>query len=245
MKINCIAIDDEPLALEIISDYVERFPFLNLLATFTSATESISFIKQNKIDLIFLDIQMEELTGIQLLNIINPHPHVIFTTAYDTYALQGYELNVIDYLLKPFSFERFAKAIDKAYEKIVINQAPASADNKEIQAAKQKDSYIFIKADSKMRKVELNDILYIEGQGDYLKIVTNKERIMALLNFKKIEGILPDDRFIRVHKSYIIAVDKIDYVEKNRIKIADQLIPVSDTYKKHFLHIIEKHGISY
>lgn len=245
MKINCIAIDDEPLALEIISDYVERFPFLNLLATFTSATESISFIKENKIDLIFLDIQMEELTGIQLLNIINPHPHVIFTTAYDSYALQGYELDVIDYLLKPFSFERFAKAVDKAYEKIIINKAPASGGSNEVQAEKQKDSYIFIKADSKMRKIELSDILYIEGQGDYLKIVTNKERIMALLNFKKIEEILPDERFIRVHKSYIIAVDKIEYVEKSRIKIADQLIPVSDTYKKHFQHIIGKHGINY
>jgi two-component system, LytTR family, response regulator len=245
MKINCIAIDDEPLALEIISDYVERFPFLNLLATFTSATESISFIKQNKIDLIFLDIQMEELTGIQLLNIINPHPHVIFTTAYDSYALQGYELDVIDYLLKPFSFERFAKAVDKAYEKIIINKTPTSTGSNEVQNEKQKDSYIFIKADSKMRKIELNDILYIEGQGDYLKIVTNKERIMALLNFKKIEEILPDERFIRVHKSYIIAVDKIEYVEKSRIKIADQLIPVSDTYKKHFQHIIGKHGINY
>lgn len=245
MKINCIAIDDEPLALEIIQDYVERFPFLNLMATFTNATESITFIKQNKIDLIFLDIQMDELTGIQLLNIINPHPHVIFTTAYDNYALQGYELDVIDYLLKPFSFERFGKAIDKAYEKIIVNKIPARAIESESQSDKQKETYIFIKADSKMRKVELSDILYIEGQGDYLKIVTQKERIMALLNFKKIEEILPDERFIRVHKSYIIAVDKIEYVEKNRIKIADQHIPISDTYKKHFQHIIGKHGINY
>lgn len=243
MKINCIAIDDEPLALEVISDYVSKFPFLNLMATFTNATDSISFIKEKKIDLIFLDIQMDELTGIQLLNIINPHPQVIFTTAYDSYALQGYELNIIDYLLKPISFERFAKAIDKAYEKIITNKIPASNTGLDNQQVIQKEDYIFVKADSKIKKVELSEILYIEGQGDYLKIVTRKERIMTLLNFKKIEEILPDERFIRVHKSYIIAVEKIEYVEKSRVKIADALIPVSDTYKKQFQHIISKHGI--
>jgi two-component system LytT family response regulator len=237
MKINCIAVDDEPLALDIIINYVSKVPFLNLLKTFDNGMETINYIKENKVDLIFLDIQMEELTGIQLLNILQPKPMIIFTTAYDSFALQGFELEAIDYLLKPISFERFLKAVNKTYDKmnniaIVVKTEPL--------VLKPTENYFFVKTEFRYEKVNFDEILYIEGMGDYLRIVTKAKRVMTLQNFKKMEESLPADQFCRVHKSYIIAFDKIESIERNRIKITDQLIPISDSYKKVFFDIFDK-----
>lgn len=243
MKITCIAIDDEPLALDIIRDYCMKVPFLNLIRTFNNAVESVEFIRNNKIDLIFLDIQMEELTGIQLLNALKTKPYVIFTTAYDSYAIQGFELDVMDYMLKPISFERFLKGADKVYEKMQsdLKSKPASQDT--VITSAPGEPFFFVKTETRIEKVRFADVLYIEGMGDYWRIITPQKKIMSLLNFKKLEEILPQNQFVRVHKSFIIALDKIDNVERNRIKIADRLIPVSETFRKTFFDLIEKRKI--
>ncbi|HEX7410802.1 MAG TPA: LytTR family DNA-binding domain-containing protein [Bacteroidales bacterium] len=239
MNINCIAIDDEPLALDIIKDYCSRVPFLNLLRTFDNAVESIQFIHDNKVDLMFLDIQMEELTGLQLLNALKTRPFVILTTAYDNYAIQGFELDVLDYMLKPISFERFLKGVNRASERImpemreVIRQEIHPPDPAE-------ESFFFVKTETRIEKVDASEVLYVEGMGDYWRIVTRNKRIMTLMNAKRIEDMLREPQFCRVHKSFFVAIDKINSIERNRIKIAVQLIPVSDTYRSNFFALIEK-----
>jgi two-component system, LytTR family, response regulator len=240
MKINCIAIDDEPLALDIIRDYCSKIPFLNLIQTFDNPMDSIEFIRNNKLDLLFLDIQMEELTGIQLLHALKHRPYVIFTTAYDTYAIQGFELDIIDFLLKPISFERFVKSVDKVYERMQTDQMLKSPKPEPVSVAPSEEVYFFVKTETRMEKVRYADVLYIEGMGDYWRIITPAKRIMTLLNYKKLEEMLPPRQFIRVHKSFIVAVDKIDSIERNRIKIADRMIPVSETFRKTFFDFIEK-----
>ncbi len=239
MKIKCIAVDDEPLALDIIKDYCSRVPYLDLIKTFDNALHALDYIKNNKFDLMFLDIQMDELTGIQLLNILKNKPYVIFTTAYPNYAVQGFELDVVDYLLKPISFERFIKAVDKVYEKLQLEYLQKSSLNTKTDAG-VKDDYFFVKSEFHYEKIFIKDILYIEGMGDYLRIVTPNKRIMTLLNFKKMEDMLPEDNFCRVHKSYIIALDKIESLERNHIKISDKSIPISETYRKNFFSILDK-----
>ena len=240
MKINCVAIDDEPLALDIIKDYCSKVPFLNLEKTFENAVESIDFLNNSKIDLLFLDIQMDGLTGIQLLNAIKKKPLTIFTTAYDHYAIKGFDLDIIDYLLKPISFERFIKAVDKVYDKIHLEQLIKNKPTETIvKSVGTDEDYIFVKTEYRFEKILFADILYIEGMGDYLRIITPSKRIMTLQNFKKVEEMLPQNKFFRVHKSYIIAVDKIENIERNRIKIADQIIPISETYKKPFFDFLD------
>ncbi|MDB4581509.1 LytTR family DNA-binding domain-containing protein [Draconibacterium sp.] len=241
MKMNCIAVDDEILALKKIKRYAEKIDYLNLLGTFDNALSTFSFLRENRVDLIFLDIQMDEFTGIQLLETIKDPPHIILTTAFDEYALKAYELDVMDYLLKPIPFERFVKAVEKVYARFLKDmnhQTPAiepSADNEH-----QKPEYTFVKSGSKTVKVYFNKILYVEGMRDYLQIHTEDSKIMTLLNFKKMEELLDSQNFIRVHKSYIISIDKIDYIESNTIKIRDKLIPVSSTYKVAFYNLLNK-----
>jgi DNA-binding LytR/AlgR family response regulator len=242
MKINCIAVDDEPLALDVIEDYINKVPFLNLLKVFDNAIDAMEFLRNEKVDLMFLDIQMEELTGIQMLNIIKPKPEVIFTTAYDKFALQGYELDVTDYLLKPISFERFVKAVDKVYEKFCKVNA-VKAHPTEVSIFNPRTDYFFVKSGFKLHKVTFDEILYVEGQGDYLKIVTPRARIMTLQTFKGVEDILPQSNFIRVHKSYIVAIDKIDSIEGNMIRIAEVQLPVGESYKKQFQMILDQKKI--
>jgi DNA-binding LytR/AlgR family response regulator len=240
MKITCIAIDDEPLALEIIQDYCSRIPFLELKATFDNAVDSIEFIRNNKLDLIFLDIQMEELTGIQLLYALKTRPYVIFTTAYDTYAIQGFDLDIVDYLLKPISFERFVKSAGKVYEKIQAERLLKEKPTRESPGQSHGDTYFFVKTENRMEKLRYADVLYIEGMGDYWRIITNTKKIMTLLNYKKLEELLLPGQFMRVHKSFIVAIDKIENVERNRIRIADRLIPVGETYREQFFSLIGK-----
>ncbi|HEX3007651.1 MAG TPA: LytTR family DNA-binding domain-containing protein [Bacteroidales bacterium] len=239
MKIDCIAIDDEPLALDIIKDYALKVPFLNLIQTFDNALESLDFLKQQRVDLLFLDIQMDDLTGIQLLNVIKQKPLVIFTTAYDKFAIQGYELDALDYLLKPISFERFLRAVDKAYDRLASRHENSMDNSPAKPANTANDDYIFVKTEFHLEKVRFSDILFIEGMGDYLLIQTPTSKIMTLQNFRKIEEVLPDGRFERVHKSYIVALDKIDRIERNRIYINQKIIPISDTYRKTFFDALD------
>lgn len=242
MKIDCLAIDDEPLALDIIRNYAEKVPYLNLLATHDNVLESLEYLKTHQVDLLFLDIQMEELTGIQLLNVLKFKPLVIFTTAYDRYAIQSYELDVMDYLLKPISFERFLKAVDKVYDK---HQQKPDHGNPVLQETTNitPTDYIFVKSEFHLEKVTLSEIKYIEGMGDYLMIHTIYRKIMTLQSFRKAEELLPASQFCRVHKSFMVAIDKIESIERNRIKIGDVLIPVSESYRKIFFNIVEKRGL--
>jgi two-component system, LytTR family, response regulator len=238
MNINCIAIDDEPLALDIIKDYCSKIVFLNLLKTFDNAIESIEYIRSNKVDLIFLDIQMEELTGIQLLNALKHRPFVIFTTAYERYAIQGFELDVVDYMLKPISFERFIKGVNKVFERMQLDTGGVKPEIDKPKTAEA--SFFFVKTETRMERIENNDVLYVEGMGDYWRIVTKTRRIMTLMNARKLEEVLHEPQFCRVHKSFFIALDKIESIERNRIKIGDQYIPVSETYHKAFFDLVER-----
>jgi DNA-binding LytR/AlgR family response regulator len=243
MKLKCIAIDDEPLALEIITAYIEKVPFLKLLKTFDNAIDSIDYIKNNKIDLMFLDIEMESLSGIQLIHALKERPEIIFTTAYDSYAVEGFELDAADYLLKPISFERFVKSVDRVYNNLKASRPKQEGESQSTVRFSSSGNYIFVKTENRLQKVAFSEILYIEGQGDYLKIVTPSAKIMTLQNFKKFEETLPRDNFIRVHKSYLVAINKIESISRNRIKIGNTLIPVSDSYKNAFYEVIGKKGL--
>jgi two-component system, LytTR family, response regulator len=243
MKINCIAVDDEPLALEIISSYCSKVPFLSLLGTFNKPLEALSFMTENKVELLFLDIQMEELTGIQLLSSLKVKPFTILTTAYDNYALQGFDLDVIDYLLKPISFDRFLKGVNKVMDRIHPDISE-NLNNSENSAILHEESYFFVKTETRMERIEKKDILYVEGMGDYWRIVTRNKRIMTLMNAKKIEDILHEPNFCRVHKSFFAAIDKIESIERKHIKVAEQRIPISETYEKKFFDLIEKNKMA-
>ncbi len=241
MKIKCIAIDDEPLALDIVTAYCNKVPFLNLAGTFSNAFDTLEYLRHNTVDLMFLDIQMEELTGIQLLNSLNNKPLVIFTTAYDHYALQGFDLDVLDYLLKPIPFERFVKAANKALEKIQHQAETNIPEKTERNVTSGSPTFFFVKTETRIEKVNASEVLYVEGMGDYWRIVTLNRRIMTLMNARGIEEILHEPGFCRVHKSFFVSIDKIEFVERKQIKIGEILIPISDTYQKNFFDLIEKH----
>jgi two-component system LytT family response regulator len=240
MTIRCIAVDDEPLALVKMEDYIQKIPFLELKGSFDNPMRALEFLKQNAVDLLFLDIRMDQLTGIQLLEVLSNKPRVILTTAYDSYALKGYELDVSDYLLKPISFDRFLKAVEKVYDELKYIKEPVHMPVvSSLQHVQSHPEYFFIKTEYRMQKVFFKDILFIEGMKDYLRIHTLKERIMTLMSFSKMEQILPGDNFVRIHKSYIIALDKIESIEKSKIKIATHDLPIGEMYKKLFMEILE------
>ena len=242
--IRCLIVDDEPLALHILEDYISKIPFLQLVKSTTNPIEALTIVQDKGADLVFLDVQMPELSGIQFLRIANGKAKVILTTAYPQYALEGYELDVIDYLLKPIAFDRFFKAVQKAQ---TIMQPMVTAENKPAQPAQQQQQqqqdflsdFIFVKTEHKIQKVYLNNILFIEGLKDYISIFTPAERIITLQNMKKMEDALPAKYFIRVHKSYIVSVNKIDSIERSRIFIGDKIIPVGDTYREGFFKVVD------
>ena len=241
--IRCLIVDDEPLALHILEDYISKIPFLQLVKATTNPIEALTIVQEKGADLVFLDVQMPELSGIQFLRIANGKAKVILTTAYPQYALEGYELDVIDYLLKPIAFDRFFKAVQKAQ---TIMQPPVAAGAKPVQAEPAQQprqdflsDFIFVKTEHKIQNVYLNDILFIEGLKDYISIFTPAERIITLQNMKKMEDALPSKYFIRVHKSYIVSVNKIDSIERSRIFINDKIIPVGDTYREEFFKVID------
>jgi DNA-binding LytR/AlgR family response regulator len=202
MKISCIAIDDEPLALSKLEGFISKVPELNLIRTFDNAIEAIGWLRKNKTELIFLDIQMEQLTGIQFIEASGTTSRIIITSAYDQYAIKGFELNVTDYLLKPFSFQRFIQAVNKVMEYY--------SQKSEIKnSITENDSYIFVKTEYRLERIDLSEILYIQGMKDYLRIVCTDKKIMTLQSFTKLEESLPLKNFCRVHKSFIVALDKI------------------------------------
>ena len=225
-KYTCIIIEDEPLALEKTKDFVNKVPFLHLSANFDNALNGLTYLNNNKVDVLFLDINMDELSGIELLESSKINSQVIITTAYQQYALKGYELQITDYLLKPFTFNRFLQAVNKAQENLTRRTSDAQPD------------FIFVKTENRLEKIMLNEIVYIEGMRDYLRIHTVNKKIMTLQNFSELEKLIPSSLVCRVHKSYMVALNKIDSIERSRIKIADQLIPVSETYKQAFLQLI-------
>lgn len=250
-KLRCIAVDDEPLALDIIEDYVSKVPFLELVKRTENAIEALQLVQAGGIDLVFLDIQMPELTGIQFLKIANGKSNYILTTAYSQYALESYDLNVSDYLLKPIAFDRFYKAVEKVHnqQQKAVEQTPPPAPvvaapvAAPAPTAHPVQDFIFVKTEHKIQKIQLDDILYIEGLKDYISIYTKAERVITLQNMKKMEETLPSSQFIRVHKSYIISLDKIESIERSRITIFGKVIPIGDTYRDEFFKRIDNKNI--
>lgn len=251
MILKCIAVDDEPLALDIIEDYISKVPFLQLVKRTENAIEALQMVQAGGIDLVFLDIQMPDLTGIQFLKIASGKANYILTTAYSQYALESYDLNVSDYLLKPIAFDRFYKAVEKVHNQIQKSEPAAVVATPEPPAiqplvanhATPVQDFIFVKTEHKIQKIQLDDILYIEGLKDYISIFTKTERVITLQNMKKMEETLPKGEFIRVHKSYIIALDKIESIERSRISIASKIIPIGDTYRDEFFKLIDGKNI--
>jgi two-component system LytT family response regulator len=225
MIISCIIIEDEPLAMERAKESVQKISFLKLLQTFDNGLDAITFLKNEQVDLIFIDIQMDEFSGIHLLESLNHKPAIVIISAFNEYAVKGFELNVTDYLLKPYTFERFMQASLKVYDSI-------KATKRDIQG------FVFIKTEYRLEKVSLDNILFIEGMRDYRQIHTTEKKIMTLETFGELESKLPSNQFIRVHKSYMVSLDKIESIERDRIKIQNELIPISETYRDKFYSAI-------
>jgi DNA-binding LytR/AlgR family response regulator len=240
---SCIIVEDEPLARNLLSAYISKVPRLELKQSFSNALDALEYLRENPVDVLFSDIQMPEVTGITLLKLLKTKPLIFLTTAYSEYALEGYELEVYDYLLKPISFERFLKAVEKGIARLDGNVSqPISTIIQEVQSAPNQD-YIFVKDGTKLVKINLSDILYIEGLKDYVCIYTPQKKIISLQTMKSLEASLPSDRFVRVHNSFIIAFSAIEEIEKDRLVINKSTIPISDTYKKTFREIIDKRQI--
>ncbi|MBL7931515.1 MAG: response regulator transcription factor, partial [Bacteroidia bacterium] len=218
-----------PLAREKTILYVQKLPFLELLASFDNARDALVFLKTRKVDLIFLDINLGELSGIQLLETSKINSEVIIATAYPDFALKGYELDVTDYLLKPYTFERLVQAVEKVQQKLLKRDA---GDKK----------FIFVKTENRLEKILFDDVLYIEGMRDYRSIFTKGKRIMTLQTFKWLEEEVPSNILCRVHKSFMVSLAKIESVERDRIRIGEKFIPISETYKQSFLQLIDRAG---
>jgi len=233
--INCIAIDDEPLALKQIINYVEKTPYLNLLSSFESALDALSYLENNVVDLMFVDINMPDLSGMDFVKSLSNTPKVIFTTAYSEHAIDGFKVDAVDYLLKPISYTDFLKAAEKARNRI----GNAETEDTNIQ---RNDDFLFIKSEYKILRIQLSEIKYIEGMREYLRIhIENQTPIMTLLSMKKMESFLPDKAFMRVHRSYIVNLNKISTIERNRIIFdKDVYIPVSDQYKTSFQKYLDE-----
>jgi len=236
-KLTCCILEDEYLAQEILEEYIRKVPFLELKGSYTSPLEAAAHLQQIKPDLLFLDINMPDLDGLSFIPMLSPRPRIILTTAYDQYALKAYELEVKDYLLKPFTFERFYKSVLRLYrEQSPTLPAEPKAEKPE---ARPEPGHIFLKVGHRIQKIATRDILFVEGMKDYLRIHTRQEKIMTLLSFARLEELLPPQDFARVHRSFLVAIDKIDHIEKNRIQIGDQLIPISDTYAEAFYRMLK------
>ncbi len=236
MKLRCFIIDDEPLALSLLENYVSKTDFLELAGKFTSAIAALNTLRTSPPDLIFLDIQMAELNGLELAQLVPPRTRIILTTALQQYALEGYKVNALDYLLKPFSYANFLNAATKALEWFELK---AKAEN--TPAGERDEPFIFVKTDSKLMRIEIRRILYAEGLKDYLKLyLDNEERpIIVHMTMKNFESIVPPDKFLRVHKSFIVQTSRINIIEHNRIVFGKTRIPVSDSYKEKFQQFME------
>jgi DNA-binding LytR/AlgR family response regulator len=233
MEIKGLIVDDEPLARNVIQEYAKKIPSLTIIGECDDAICAHQQLQKKHVDLLFLDINMPKLTGIEFLKTLKNPPLVIFTTAYSEYALDGFELNVIDYLKKPFSFERFCKAYFRAEEQLLLKKSVQRPDIRE-----KHHDFLFIKSDKKTIKVKISDICYIEGLGDYIKLYMTDKKLVTNLSMKKIENLLPENQFYRIHKSFIISLDKIELIEGNMVKINNVKLPVGNSFRQNFmLHI--------
>jgi len=233
--ISVIALDDEPLALQLVTGYIEKTPGLKLIGQFDNPLDAAEFLADNRVDLIFIDIQMPDLSGIEFTRVIEKGPKVIFTTAFEKYALEGYKLEIVDYLLKPFSYEEFLTAVHKVQNLLRLEQKmPARVD--------VNNEFLFLKSEYKIKRINFNDILYIEGLKDYVKVfIQNSLRpVLSLTSLKLLESKLPENKFMRVHRSFIVNLGKIDTIERSRIVFGKEYIPVSDQYKDKFQEYLDK-----
>ena len=236
MTLNCIIIDDEPLAADLLASYAKKTLFLNLIGVFNSAVEGIKVIRENRVDLIFLDIQMPELSGLEFARILPKETKIIFTTAFSQYAVDGYKANAIDYLMKPVSYDDFLAGANRALEWFrSIRQSENASD----------DRFSFVKSEYKLVKIMFDDILYIEGLKDYVKIylTDGREPVMSLMNMKKIEESLPRPEFMRIHRSYIVHMKKIEGIDRFRVVIGDAVLPSSDSYKTTIQDYLDGHTL--
>jgi len=230
-KLSCIIVDDEPVARKILHEFVEQVPFMDLQGKFENAIKAEAFLKNNAVDMIFLDIEMPKVSGLQFLQKMHIESMVILTTAFPQYALEGYELDIIDYLLKPFALSRFLKAVQKAKDFYQL---------KNMATGTLLPSYIFIKSEKRIEKIELNDILYAESVGNYVSVYTKDKRIIAYLTMKSLESQLPPNDFIKIHQSYLVNASKIDAIEGNEIKIGSRSLPMSRNYREMVMKIVHQ-----
>ncbi|EMS34002.1 Two-component system response regulator [Mariniradius saccharolyticus AK6] len=243
MKLRCVAVDDEPLALDLVAKFISQTSFLQLEAKFDNAIQALGYLNQNQTDLVFLDIQMPDLSGMELARILDgknsgQKPRIIFTTAYNQFAIEGYKVDALDYLLKPFSYEEFLKASTKAYQYFEKLQKPAESSPD----LEKNHDYIFLKVEYQLVKVMVKDIAYVEAYKDYVKVhLTNKPNpLLSLTSMKAMEDMLPPQDFMRVHRSFIINLNHIDSVSRNVVNIGDAHITVSDNYKEPFMHFLSR-----
>lgn len=236
--IRTITIDDEPLALQLVSGYVEKVPGLELVGSFDNPLDAMEYLQGNEVDLIFLDIHMPDLNGIEFARILDNRPKIIFTTAYERYALEGFKLDIVDYLLKPFGFDEFLKAAEKAKKLIAYEQNDSKGE--EVEANQE---FLFLKSEYKIKRINFNDIQYIEGLKDYVKVYLQHQTkpILSLSSLKALESKLPGTKFMRVHRSFIVNLEKIDTIERSRIVFGKTYIPVSEQYKEEFQTYLKKH----
>jgi len=241
MTLRCCVVDDEPLASGLIASYISKTPFMELAGEFSSPKDAISIILDGDVDVIFLDINMPQLNGIEFAKIIPPSVRVIFTTAYDNYAVEGFRVNALDYLLKPISYDEFLAAGNRALQWVELNSRKQDAG--QIESA---PDYIIVKSEYKLIQIRIKDIIYIEGLKDYVKIYTegSEKSIMTLISMKALEHTLPDNKFMRVHRSYIVNLSKIKVIERNRIIFGKTAIPVSESYKQVFADYISRRTLT-
>ncbi len=235
MKIRCAVVDDEFLARKYLMDYIQKVPTLELIGDFNSPLKASEVLRQKEVDLLFMDIQMPEMNGLEFLRTLNHKPQVILTTAYSEYALEGYELDVLDYLLKPFSFQRFLQAVHKAERHVIMPETAPVEPNKP--NAELHQEYIVIRADRKFYKINYPDLLYIEGQKAYVTFHYKDKHTTALFSMKELEDRLPSNQFIRIHKSFIVSISKIEILEGNQLTVGGKVLPVGKSYKDRVMKL--------
>ena len=229
MNVNCVIIDDEPAAIEVLADFVDRTPNLSLLSTFRNPLHALSFLRDSNVDLVFLDINMPEINGMELLQILIQPPLVIFTTAYTEYALASYEKNAVDYLLKPVTFERFLIAVNKAQSRL-MHKKPEIVDTTQTSSANEE--IIYLKSGPKTHRIELNDVRYLEKESHYISFYLSDKKVVARLSMKDVFEVISKDKFIQVHKSYIVSIAHVKTIERHQIKIEESIIPIGKTHRK-------------